>query len=87
MKNKTKISIKYNLLKAGFIYVFAMAILMTITFIIAFIHPSNTVLININVLGEMYLEFILVSFAIPLIIASMIITKKNVLPKMKEGGL
>ena len=83
--NKTKL--RYHVFKLGYVFVCGSTFLMMFTFLTAFLSPNKTIVIDINMMGEMHLELLLIFVCIPITIYIMWESKYKILPKIKEGLL
>ena len=55
-------------LKIGFCSAIAMFFLMVHTFLVAFVHPTRTVTVGIDWVGEAWIEFLLLMVMVPCVI-------------------
>ena len=78
---------RYILYIIGFSFLFSSTILMLLTFFAAYTHPSKTVTIGINWLGESYLELFFILSVIPILCYLAFDIRKVILPRVKAGLL
>ena len=78
---------RYGMRILSIFIIIASYMLMLITFIVAYNHPSKTVTIGINWMGEALIEFSLLLISFPIIIYFIYHFKFNILNKLKKEML
>jgi len=83
--NKTKI--RYWIFKLGFISLIVTFLFSVYQFVSAFCHPTNSVTLYIDVIGDKYFELLFICVFYPMAAYAFFVVVWNVLPKIKEGLL
>ena len=83
--NKTKI--RYWIFKLGFLSLTTTFLFSVYQFVSAFCHPTNSVTLYIDVIGDKYFELLFICVFYPMATYAFFVVVRNVLPKIKEGLL